>query len=636
MNYPFSGPHPDGYYQFTGLAPGSYSVVILPGDPRLVGTSLTLPLQGSNILVDSNGQGGTVPGTATPAIVASVTLPNNDQTGIPSSIDETIDFGFYPSGPLTIICQGNSTATVNVPFNSGPETVTGGVGPYTFSIVGGLANLPAGLTLNTSTGAVTGTPTAPGSFTVAVTDSQGNVGQGCLITVYPAPIKVICQALNMATVGVPFNSGPETVTGGVGPYTFSIVGGLVNLPPGLTLNTATGAVTGTPTAAGTFAVQVTDSKGNLGQGCLITVNPPLVVICQSINVATVGVPFNSGPETVTGGSAPYTFSIVGGLANLPAGLTLNTSTGAITGIPSVIGTFSVQVTDSLGNIGQGCLIMVNPLPLTNTCQAINMAMLGITFNSGPETVMGGVAPYTFSIVGGLANLPAGLTLNTSTGAITGTPTATGTFSVQVTDSQGNIGVACSITVTLGQDFEINYASNLSAGDAQINITNTGANGAMPNGPGIGAPAGNICVNVYTFAPDEQEISCCSCLVTPNGLVSLSVANDLIANTLTGVRPDSVVVKLLTSLAGAGGSASDCINTAAAPSPLAPGKLAWRSSVHPAPGGGFATTETPFIPATLSPAELASITNRCANIIGNGSGFGICKSCRAGGLSAGRQ
>jgi hypothetical protein len=65
-------------------------------------------------------------------------------------------------------------------------------------------------------------------------------------------------------------------------------------------------------------------------------------------------------------------------------------------------------------------------------------------------------------------------------------------------------------------------------------------------------------------------------------------------------------------------------------------LAWRTGLHGAAGGGFAITETPFTPATLSAAELASIANRCTYIIGNGSNFGICRSCRAGGLGAQRQ
>lgn len=167
-------------------------------------------------------------------------------------------------------------------------------------------------------------------------------------------------------------------------------------------------------------------------------------------------------------------------------------------------------------------------------------------------------------------------------------------------------------------FQVRYAANVgpgSAGDSVINITNTGASG------------GNICVNVYTFSPDEQEVSCCSCVVTPNGLVSLSVKNDLISNTLTPAVPSAVVVKLLSTTGGA------C--NAAAPGALAAGLAAWGTTVHAAPAGS-AVTETSFTPATLSAAELSRIAGLCGFIQSNGSGFGICRSCRTGALGATKQ
>jgi Putative Ig domain len=77
-----------------------------------------------------------------------------------------------PPPPLTLTCPPDLTATVGVFFDSGPAMVSGGVPPYTFSIVG---TLPPGLTLNTSTGEVTGTPTAAGSFSIEVTDAAGHV-----------------------------------------------------------------------------------------------------------------------------------------------------------------------------------------------------------------------------------------------------------------------------------------------------------------------------------------------------------------------------------------------------------------------------------------------------------------------------
>ena len=282
-------------------------------------------------------------------------------------------------------------------------------------------------------------------------------------------------------------------------------------------------------------------------------------------------------------------------------------------------------------------------------------------------------PVTFGAVSGFVdNLPAGLVVanvvsNTCGGSVTTTPTSitmpqsgnlpTGSCSVIVNVTGTTVGVkvntatgtralngqnpSATLNVVIPPDtFQVRYAANLTSGDSVINLTNTGANGASLNGPGFGGAAGNICVNVYAFSPDEQLVSCCSCLITPNGLASLSVNSDLISNTLTGVRPNSVVVKLVNTGAGAAFTGTNCTNSAAlaggAAFPLAAGMLAFGTTVHGGPvAGTFGVTETPFLQATLSPAELASITNRCTNIIGNGSTFGICRSCRVGGLDATR-
>ncbi len=194
------------------------------------------------------------------------------------------------------------------------------------------------------------------------------------------------------------------------------------------------------------------------------------------------------------------------------------------------------------------------------------------------------------------------------------------------------------TIAADSPFLIRYGANPQAGESYINIVNTGANGAPLLGPGFGGAAGNICVNVYAFAPDEQLISCCSCLVTPNALVRLGVNADLTTKTLTQVIPNSVVVKLVSTLAGPNGSGTSCSQSAAVvtTATLTGGTVAWGTTLHSAPGGTTALTETPFTPATLSSAELLSIGGRCAFILGNGSGFGVCNSCKAGGLGSLKQ
>lgn len=207
-------------------------------------------------------------------------------------------------------------------------------------------------------------------------------------------------------------------------------------------------------------------------------------------------------------------------------------------------------------------------------------------------------------------------------------------------------------ITADSPFQVNYAANLQIGESYVNIVNTGANGASLLGPGFG-PVGNICVNVYAFTPDEQLVSCCSCLVTPNGMVKLGAYASLASNTMTpgrGYLPgvDAVngsgglVIKLVSTLAGGTGSSTSCTNSAAsltAPATvLATGMAAWRTTIHNAPttpvgtpGVGYSVTETAFTPATLSAGETASISGRCAAIIGNASGYGICRGCTPGAL-----
>lgn len=198
-------------------------------------------------------------------------------------------------------------------------------------------------------------------------------------------------------------------------------------------------------------------------------------------------------------------------------------------------------------------------------------------------------------------------------------------------------------------YQISYASNLNYGDATVIITNTGASAGALN-PLTQAENGNLCANVYAFSADEQMIACCACHVTPNALRSLSVRNDLISNTLTPTKPDSVVIKLVASLAGTNGASgpgtvtSPTCNAATVTgagfatrtaNAIANGLVAWRSSVQVS-GPLTGLTETPFSQSVLSVSELSRLTNLCGFIQSQGLNYGVCGPCRQGGLEAARQ
>ena len=160
--------------------------------------------------------------------------------------------------------------------------------------------------------------------------------------------------------------------------------------------------------------------------------------CNSPQSGSVNGPY-AHTFTSTGGIPPLTWSVTSG--SLPTGLTLNPATGVVSGVPTATGTFSfsLTVTDSLGNTASvSCSININTV-FKATCNAYN-STVGTSY-SQTIGVTGGVSPFTFSLQAGA--LPSGTTLNTSTGVISGTLTSPGRFyyTIKVVDSTGAVAFA---------------------------------------------------------------------------------------------------------------------------------------------------------------------------------------------------
>lgn len=161
----------------------------------------------------------------------------------------------------------------------------------------------------------------------------------------PADLVITTTSMPAGSVGVAYSQA-IAATGGVTPYSWSVVSG--SLPGGLSLGSSTGVVSGTPTAAGTsyFTVQVSDSQqpadtDTQALSIVVTAAPPAPTITTtSLPNGTRGVPYSATVQA-TGGTLPYTWSIAVGA--LPNGLTLNPSTGVISGTPSKKATFNFTV-----------------------------------------------------------------------------------------------------------------------------------------------------------------------------------------------------------------------------------------------------------------------------------------------------
>jgi len=380
-----------------------------------------------------NATTGRISGTPTTATVGNVSVE--------IQVKDANGAAFVQQFLLTINLA--LAITTNSPLPSGTVgvnylqtlTVNGGTAPYTWALTAG--TLPAGLSLNPATGQIGGSPTAAGAsnFSIQVRDSQGlTATKSFSLSINVAFAITTSSPLPAGTVGTNY-SQTLTAAGGSGKYTWGISTGA--LPAGLSLNPATGGIGGTPTASGAFnfSVQVTDStRATATSAFALTINPALTITSATLPSCTVGA---NCPQTISlnGGTAPYTYAVTAGA--LPAGLSLNSTSGQISGTPATSGvsSFTIRVTDSNGaTASQQYSLTVNPPPSITTT-----SLTGGTANSSYTLTLqatGGTPPYTWTVSAGA--LPAGITLNSATGQIGGKPTASGTanFAIQVTDANG--------------------------------------------------------------------------------------------------------------------------------------------------------------------------------------------------------
>lgn len=342
--------------------------------------------------------------------------------------------------PPSVTTASLPGGTVGTPY-SATIAHSGGAAPVTLSPGG---SLPPGVGFNPSTGQISGTPQVAGTYTFTVLpyDHDGQLGstKTLTITVVPPPLNATATTLPGGTVGTAY-SAQLAATGGTQPYTWTVSSG--SLPTGITLNASTGKLSGTPTAthSGNVTFQVKDPAGQTATvtSALSVVPAPLVISTKSLPVADAALAYSQKLQA-TGGTAPYTWSITSG--TLPAGLTLDPQTGAISGTPTASGGGDVtfQVTDSAGKTATVTLSVTSvvPAPLAISTTTLPQGTAGTPYNTTLQAT-GGAGTDTWSITSGA--LPDGLTLNASTGAITGTPTDDGigdaspTF--EVTDQIGD-------------------------------------------------------------------------------------------------------------------------------------------------------------------------------------------------------
>jgi hypothetical protein len=328
-----------------------------------------------------------------------------------------------PTVPAATLANGVTGTTYSAPL-----TAQNGSTPYTWAFNAG--TLPPGLTI-LPIGKLSGTPTAAGTYLFAakVTDAWGATAVGAITVTITQGLSITTSSpLPNGAVGSAYQL--QFGAAGVSPYAWAITQG--SLPPGFTLNASSGVLSGTPTAAATygFTVQLTDStKLSVSKPFTLTIAPQLVITTSSLANGQPNVAY-SGQLAATGGTPPYLWLLTG---SLPAGLTLDRSSGAITGTPTNNGAsnFTVQVADSAGITAtrQLSIAIGPPITFTTPSPLQPNAVVGQPYNQ-QIAVAGGTPPYTFTQTG----LSDGITLD-ATGKLAGTPPALSTlnFTVTVTD-----------------------------------------------------------------------------------------------------------------------------------------------------------------------------------------------------------
>lgn len=548
-----------------GGSPAPISVSISAGSSTVDGsdtTALTAAVTNDRNAagVSWTVSGGTLSNTTTTSATftaPAATTSSQTVTVTATSVADAADTGTasitIPAKPTVSTTSTSLTGSVGAAFSVTLQG-SGGIPPYKSWVVSNTGSaLPACLTLSSAGVLATTSGSAP---TASCAGAYGNLiftysdsgtptpltatSSALTVTINAAPAITITPALPSAAVGTAY-TGSVGAAGGVGTLTYSVASGV--LPPDLTLNSSTGAISGTPKTAdvGTASFKITaadaygDSATSAALSLTVAAAPAITFTSSTMSAGTYNVAYGAS-AAASGGAGALTYSISAGA--LPQDLALNTNTGAISGTPSKaadVGTFNftVKAADAYGDSNtQAYQLLVSYPTMTVTPATLPTGYIGSAYPSTSLAATGGTgvsANYSWAVTGG--SLPAGLQLS-STGAITGSPTGptTGAISFSVTVSDTVAGIAStstplSITVDLGITIT---PITLPTGYTQSTYPPQGSSSTLSASGGAGAPY----TWSWTAAPGSS---------LPNAM-SIGATTGTIGGTPTTTGTYNVVVK----------------------------------------------------------------------------------------------
>lgn len=264
--------------------------------------------------------------------------------------------------PSNMTIAGPITLTAGVAMNTVTPSTTTGSGSLTYTVS---PNLPAGLSINSSTGAISGTPSsgvsvANATYTVTATSVFGTTTQSVSISVQGPPTALVFSDINQP-INAAFTSVLPTVIATPAPsYTVS-----PSLPNGLSINPSTGQISGTPTIIQATTTYLLTANNGINPSAsvnfTITLTAAPVISYAQPTGYLVGTPISTLIPTISGAVTSWSISP----NTLPAGLLFNSSNGQISGTPIVIfpaQTFTISATNSSGTGTAMVNLLVNQLP----------------------------------------------------------------------------------------------------------------------------------------------------------------------------------------------------------------------------------------------------------------------------------
>ncbi len=454
-----------------------------------------------------------------------ITVTTAGGTSATSSADQfTYAVPAAPSGlsyTTPVVCvKGSSLAASLSP------AVTGEVTSYTVSPA-----LPAGLSLNAATGMISGTPTAVSAaadYTVTATNSGGSTTAVINITVNDIAPAISYSTSIVGTIGNAISVLSPTGTGG------AVVSYSINpaLPAGLGIDSATGMISGRPTAvsaATNYTITASNSGGSTTAVVNITVNDIAPFISYSTPVTfNVGTAKSVSPTSTGGTVISYSISPA-----LHAGLSINSTTGIISGTPTMI-TASAMYAVTATNSG-GSATVINSITVNDALPVISYSspVVYLTTKSiqalSPTVTGGAVESYSVSPV-----LPAGLSLSTTTGIISGIPTAISAakdYTITATNGGGSTTAVVTITVNDGSVISIDLATPSTTPIVGCENNNLSLAFTLTNG----APTQyKITYSAAAVAAGMQNVSYTSLSTSSNGDVPIAIPKGALFGTYSGV------------------------------------------------------------------------------------------------------